>query len=91
MEFFIRGVNVRMNEFQCRMVSRDLVKRKSLATTTTFSFIIASKMANAHTVLETEHDDLNTSAWVGDTFQVEKGALVPFSSINTMSPIKEQL
>ena len=47
-------------------------------------------MANAHTVLEIKRDDLNTSAWVGDTFQVEKGALVPFSCINTMSPIKEQ-
>jgi hypothetical protein len=35
--------------------------------------------------------DLNTNAWVGDTFQVEGGALVPFSCINTMSPTEEQL
>ena len=49
------------------------------------------QMVRGHIAIWIDLDDLNTSAWVGDTFQVEGGALVPFSCINTVSPTKEQL
>jgi hypothetical protein len=48
------------------------------------------QMGRGHIAIKIEPGRDKYNAWVGDTFQVEKGALVPFSCINTMSPTKEQ-
>ena len=68
-----------------------LVKIKNSCTTIKYFFTTCYKMGRGHIAPGTVPGDLNISAWVGDTFQVEWGALVPFSCINSTSPTKEQL